>query len=79
MKERKVDMGFTEILTVVFIALKLIGVIGWSWWLVLLPEIIAVVFYIAVFLFVVLFSAKQEADIRKTIRKMNRGNRPYAK
>lgn len=39
-------MGFCEILTIVFIVLKLIGVIAWSWWLVLLPEIIAVVFYI---------------------------------
>lgn len=34
-------MGFTEVLTIVFIVLKLMGVIGWSWWLVLLPEIIA--------------------------------------
>lgn len=39
-------MGFTELLTVVFIVLKLIGVISWSWFLVLLPEIIAVVFYL---------------------------------
>ena len=39
-------MGFTELLTVVFIVLKLIGVIGWSWWLVLLPEIIAIACYI---------------------------------
>ena len=72
-------MGFAEVLTIIFVVMKLLGVVGWSWWLVLLPEIIAAVFYIAVFLFVVLFSAKQESDIRKTIRKMNRGNRPYAK
>lgn len=71
-------MGFTEFLTVVFIVLKLIGVIGWSWWLVLLPEIIAVAFYIALFLFVVLFNTKQERQIRKTIKEMNRRNRPYA-
>lgn len=38
-------MGFTEALTLVFIILKLIGVIDWSWWLVLLPEIIALTFY----------------------------------
>ena len=43
-------MGFTEFLTVVFIVLKLIGVINWSWWLVLLPEIIVFVLYIAFFL-----------------------------
>jgi hypothetical protein len=33
-------MGFAEVLTVIFITLKLTGVIDWSWWLVLLPEII---------------------------------------
>ena len=38
-------MGILEILTIVFIVLKLMGTIDWSWWLVLLPEIIAVVFY----------------------------------
>lgn len=41
-------MGFTEVLTIVFIVLKLIGTITWSWWLVLLPEIIAGAFYILV-------------------------------
>lgn len=38
-------MGFTEVLTIVFIVLKLLGVISWSWWLVLLPEILAFVVY----------------------------------
>ncbi len=38
-------MGFTEILTIVFIILKLIGKITWSWWLVLLPEIIMFAIY----------------------------------
>lgn len=35
-------MGFLDILTIVFIILKLINVITWSWWLVLLPEIIEI-------------------------------------
>lgn len=43
-------MGFTEVLTIVFIVLKLIGIINWSWILVLLPEIIAVVIHTIVFL-----------------------------
>lgn len=42
-------MGFTEILTVVFIVLKLLGIVSWSWWLVCLPEIIAVVIYAIIF------------------------------
>jgi hypothetical protein len=30
-------VGFPEVLLVVFIVLKLIGVIDWSWWWVLAP------------------------------------------
>ena len=33
-------VGFIGLLQIVFIVLKLCGVIGWSWWLVLLPLII---------------------------------------
>lgn len=43
-------MGFTEFLTLVFIVLKLINVIEWSWFLVLLPEIIAFSIYITTLL-----------------------------
>lgn len=39
-------MGFTEVLTIIFVLLKVFGVISWSWWLVFLPEIIAVALYI---------------------------------
>ena len=34
-------VGFCEVLGIVFIVLKLVGVIDWSWWLVLLPLIIS--------------------------------------
>ena len=30
-------MGFVSVLQIVFITLKLVGTIAWSWWLVLLP------------------------------------------
>ena len=33
----KSGIGFTGLLTIVFIVLKLCGVIGWSWWWVLSP------------------------------------------
>lgn len=36
-------IGFTGLLTIVFITLKLCGVINWSWWLVLAPIWISVV------------------------------------
>ena len=38
-------MGFTEVLTIIFIVLKLLGVITWALWVCLLPEIIAGVLY----------------------------------
>lgn len=43
-------MGFTEILTIIFVLLKVFGVISWSWWLVFLPEIIAAVIYLIAFI-----------------------------
>lgn len=39
-------MGFTEVLTIIFILLKVFGVISWSWWVVLLPEFIAIALYV---------------------------------
>lgn len=43
-------MGITELLTVAFVVLKLLGKIEWSWWQVVLPEIIAGTIYLAIFL-----------------------------
>lgn len=54
-------MGFTEVLTIIFIVLKLLGVIDWNWFLVLLPEIIAFAFYILIIVMV----GSQERDIKK--------------
>ena len=31
------NLGFFGVLTVIFVVLKLVGTITWSWWLVLLP------------------------------------------
>ena len=45
-------MGFTELLTLIFVVAKIAGLISWSWWLVLLPEIIAM----AVYLFLILLT-----------------------
>mgnify|MGYP004688640457 CR=1 FL=1 len=41
-------MGFTEILTLVFIVLKLTKVIDWSWLLVLLPELLGLAVYVII-------------------------------
>ncbi|EPZ9216559.1 hypothetical protein JVI29_002954 [Clostridium perfringens] len=56
-KER-INMGILEVLTLIFIVLKLCGVIAWTWWLVLLPEIIAFIFYILVIIITV-FAGKK--------------------
>lgn len=38
-------MGFCEILTLAFIVLKLIGAIDWSWFFVILPELLKITFF----------------------------------
>jgi len=43
-------MGICEILTIIFVVAKLLGVIDWEWLYVFLPEIIAFVLYIALLL-----------------------------
>lgn len=43
---------FFELLGIVFIVLKLIGIIKWSWWLVLAPIYLPIVLIIAVFIWV---------------------------
>jgi hypothetical protein len=62
-------MGFTEVLTIVFIALKLLGVISWSWWLVLLPEILAVVVYAIMVISAVVINAKVTKSMEDFDRK----------
>ena len=70
-------IGFIGLLQIVFIVLKLCGVIGWSWWLVLLPLIIEfglvvllivglVIFYIVV--------AVHEHDKQKRYFHIRHGN-----
>ena len=46
-------LGFFSLLTLIFITLKLTGVIAWSWWLVLLPAFgwLVVLLTIAIFTF----------------------------
>lgn len=35
-------LGLSSVLTIVFIVLKLVGVINWSWWWVLFPTLIEI-------------------------------------
>jgi len=44
-------VGFTSLLTILFIALKLTGVINWSWFWVLIPVVFSIVLAIAILIF----------------------------
>ena len=58
-------MGFTEVLTLVFICMKLMGFITWSWWLVLLPELFGVVIYLLIILASVLGIRRKGKHMKK--------------
>ena len=60
-------MGVVEVLTIVFVVLKLVGVINWSWWLVLLPEIIAVVVYVIFYGYMLKQYAKLHREVNKAL------------
>ena len=59
-------MEFTEVLTIIFIVLKLLNIIDWNWFLVLLPEIIALTIYIIV----VIIGIFQYRSINKEFKRM---------
>ena len=42
-------IGFAGFLTIVFVVLKLLGVIAWSWWWVLSPAWISISFVVLIF------------------------------
>jgi hypothetical protein len=53
-------IGFTGLLTILFIALKLTGVINWSWWWILSPVWISAIIAIVVILFAALIVIKKK-------------------
>jgi len=48
----KIEIGFTGLLTILFVVLKLCNVIDWSWWWVLSPLWISVVLWIIILLII---------------------------
>ena len=53
MGKRCRGIGFFGLLAIVFITLKLCGVIDWSWWWILAPLWGSVLFVVAIIIFVV--------------------------
>ena len=54
MEVKKTGINFAEILTIVFIVLKLTGFINWSWWWVLSPIWISILIVIALSIILVI-------------------------
>ena len=45
------NIGFFFLLGIVFICLKLIGIINWSWWWVTMPLWFGITIFVAIFFF----------------------------
>lgn len=49
-------IGFVGLLTILFITLKLIGIINWSWWWVLSPMLISFIIGIVVLIIIIIIA-----------------------
>ena len=62
-------IGFLGLLQIVFITLKLLKVIAWSWWLVMLPTLIPIAFVAGYLLLVVVplafIGGKRKSDSKR--------------
>lgn len=54
---RSGGIGFTGLLTIAFIVLKLTGFIAWSWWWVLSPIWISILLIIAILIIALIIAA----------------------
>ena len=54
--ENSGGVSFLHVMTLIFVVLKLTGVINWTWWLVLLPSLINFGLILGVILFVGVFA-----------------------
>lgn len=58
-KQASSGIGFTGLLTIVFIILKLCDIIAWSWWWVLSPLWISAIFWVILVIIVLLIGGKK--------------------
>ena len=63
---RKRGMGLTGVLLVVFVVLKLTGLIAWSWWWVLSPIWISLAVTVAVLLCLALLAVARDSGYRQS-------------
>lgn len=54
-KNSDAGLGLGGVLQIVFIVLKLCGLIDWSWWWVWSPTLISLAFYLVIILIIVIY------------------------
>lgn len=62
-------IGFSGLLTIVFIVLKLTGYIDWSWWWVLSPIWISISLLLLIFAIAVAVAVKRENSLSGRLRR----------
>ena len=64
-------MGFLEVLTIIFVVLKLTSVIDWSWWLVFSPMYVAVVLYAVIIVIQIRVWKNMDNSHSEFVKRMN--------
>ena len=59
------QLGFFSVLSLIFVTLKLLGYIDWSWWLVLLPAYGGLIIILALFVLLLLLNQKPKFTFTK--------------
>lgn len=62
-------MGVLEVLTIIFVVLKVLGFITWSWWTVFIPLYIALAIYTVIITLQVILSATIFKKVKKSWHK----------
>lgn len=62
-------MGFTELLTLLFVFLKGVGYLHWSWWLVFAPEYVAALFWLIVILIVIVSYVAFDKSVTRPLKR----------
>lgn len=62
-------IGFTGLLTIVFITLKLCSVINWSWWWVLSPMLFGVAIGLALLVIAGVLALREKRKIKRLFKK----------
>ena len=58
-------IGISGVLLIVFIVLKLVGTINWSWWWVLSPLWIDLIIFLLVVVVLVIYQVRQEKKFKR--------------